>query len=151
MVENDMRPAIVNWLNRNNYYDAHECMISGYCDVIGCLWGDRIGRKPPTLLEMVCIELKMRDIGDVISQAQSNHYHANLSYCAMPIDICTVMRPQSILKFSHAGVGLLSVDNESIKIIIYSNYKNKPPHEIFRKRLWAFKLRDEKRVTRLPA
>ena len=145
MVENDMQVAIVKWLNRSGYYDAHECLIGGYCDVVGCIWGDRIGRRKPKLLEMICVELKMKDISGVISQAKGNHYHSNLSFCAMPGEFCQTMRNQSIQNFIDSGVGLLSVEGESVKIIISSRYKNRTPDVTFRNRLWAFKLRHKNR------
>ncbi len=148
MIENDMRPAIVNWLQRCGYYDAHECLIGDYCDVIGCMWSERIGRSKPNLLEMICVELKMRDIAGVIYQAKGNHYHCNLSYCAMPLDFCNRMRPKSIERFINAGVGLLSVDGTAVDIQLFSNYKNKSPDVVFRNRLWNFKLRNNNRRLR---
>ncbi len=144
-----MRQAVASWLNRSGYYDAHECMIGGYCDVIGCMWSKRRGRRKPDLLEMICVELKMRDIAGAISQATGNHYHANLSYCAMPVDFCERMRSQSIQKFIQAGVGLLAVAENVVKILIYSEYRNEMPHLIFRNRLWAFKCRNKKDNKRL--
>jgi len=141
MIENEMRPAVTQWLNRNDYDDAHECLLGGYCDVIGCKWDERVGRKPPDLLETIAIELKMRDIQGVIMQAKGNHYHANLSYCVMPQDFILKMRPQSLQNFKDAGVGLLTWLNGCIGIIIYSTYNNVVPHEVLRRRLWAFKLR----------
>ena len=143
-IEREMRPAIINWLNCNGYEAAYECMVGVWCDVVGSLWSERIGRAKPNLLEMICIELKMRDMTTVIYQAKCNHYHSNLSYCAMPLDFCERMRPRSVQNFVDAGVGLLSVDGESVKIIIYSNYKNQEPDEVFRNRLWSFKLRHRK-------
>jgi hypothetical protein len=145
MVENEMRSAIVKWLNRSGYYDAHECLVGGYCDVIGCQWSERVGRKKPDLLEMICIELKLRDIKGVIAQAKGNHYHANLSYCAMPFDFCRKMQPKSRQKFIDAGIGLLSVFEDIVEIEILSDYKNKMPHVVFRDRLWNFKLRNDRR------
>ena len=145
MKENAMRPAIVGWLNRNGYYAAHECLVGGYCDVIGCMWSDRVGRRKPELLEMICVELKMRDIAGVIRQAKGNHYHANLSYCAMPLDFCKKIQKRSIQKFIDANVGLLSVDEHKVEIVLYSEYKNKTPDIVFRNRLWNFKGRDERR------
>lgn len=146
MVENDMRQAIVKWFNRNGYYDAHECMIGGYCDVIGCMWSERVGREKPELLEMICVELKMRDITGVILQARGNHYHCNLSYCAMPADFCGRMKLDSVEKFHTAGVGLLAVEDDKVELIIYSDYHNDMPDEVFRKRLWNFKLRNKGRI-----
>jgi hypothetical protein len=147
MIENEMRPAIVKWLNRNGYYDAHECWVEwqGICDVIGCLWTKRFGRAKPDLLETICIELKMRDIRGVISQSRNNHPSCNLSYCAMPADFCHRMKPDRIQKFIDAGVGLLAVDGGDVEIIIYSNYNNEIPDERFRNRMWNFKLRDGRR------
>lgn len=145
MIENDMRPAIRNWLNRNGYYAAHECLVGGYCDVIGCKWSERIGRKPPDLLEMICIELKMKKTQEVIAQAKGNHWHCNMSFCAMPADFIKKMLPKSRRKFIDGGVGLLAVDGDKVSVEIYPVYKNEMPHEVFRKRLWAFKLRDARR------
>ena len=144
MVEHDMFSAIVQWLNRSDYYATCECMIGGYCDVVGCKWAERFSRKPPELLEMVCVELKMRDIGGVISQAKGNHYHCNLSFCAMPADFCSRIKGDRLQKFIDAGVGLLSVSGAKVEILLNSIYKNRVPHEVFRKRQWAFKLRKER-------
>ena len=146
MVENDMRQTVVNWLNRNGYYDAHECLVGGHCDVIGCMWSERQGRRKPDLLEMICVELKMRDMVGVIDQAVGNHFHSNLSYCAMPQSFIRRMRPQSVYKFIRAGVGLLSVEKEQVRVIVYSQYVNKMPHEIYRNRLWNYKLRSDRRI-----
>ncbi len=141
MVENDMRPSVVMWLNRNGYYDAHECLIGGYCDIIGCLWEERVGRRIPQLLETIAIELKMRKISEVISQAKGNHYHTNLSYCAMPAGFVERMRLQSKQKFRDAGIGLLSISPCNVDIEIFSNYKNSEPHPAIARRLWNFKVR----------
>ena len=144
MVENEMRPAIVGWFRRNGYYDAHECLIGGYCDVIGCMWDQRDGRKPPSLLEMICVELKMRRIQEVISQAKGNHYHCNMSFCAMPAGFCERIAQRTRQKFIDACVGLLAVDGKNVTVEIESTYNNWMPHEVFRKRLWAFKLRNKR-------
>ena len=144
MVENDMRPSVVGWLNRNGYYDAHECLIGGYCDVIGCLWDERVGRSIPQLLETIAVELKMRKISEVISQAKGNHYHINLSYCAMPAGFVARMRPQSKKKFRDAGVGLLSVSIDNVDVDIFSEYRNFEPHPVIARRLWNFKVRHTK-------
>ena len=148
MIENEMRPAIVNWLNRNGYYDAHECCVQAvgyYCDVIGCLWADRFGRRKPELLELVCVELKMRDIKGVIRQAEGNHYQCNMSFCAMPAAFILKMRPQSRQQFIDAGVGLIAVGGNQAWVEIQSTYRNVPPHIVLRERLWNFKLRSDRR------
>jgi len=146
MVESEMRPAIDEWLNRNGYYAAHECLVGGWCDVIGCMWSERIGRRRPELLEMICVELKMLKISDVIYQAHGNHYHCNLSYCAMPKRTVDRMRAKTIDKFISAKVGLLSVKDYDVKTIVFSQYRNEQPHTIFRDRLWSFKLRHKKLI-----
>ncbi len=146
MIENDMRPAVIQWLNKAGYSDVHETSIcSGWCDVIGAKWDVRFGRARPNLIEFVCVELKMRDIKGVISQAYENHYECNLSYCAMPADFIERMRPQSRQKFINAGVGLLAVQGDKIRIEIQSNYNNKIPLKLFKDRFWAFKLRHSRR------
>lgn len=143
-----MESAVVNWLNRNGYDDVHECMIGGYCDIVGCAWSERIGRRKPDLLEMICVELKLEKIEEVIAQAKGNHYHANLSYCAMPTGLCCRMRRETLEKFWDAGVGLLSVDNDLVQMKIRSRYQNKMPDEIFRNRLWANQLRNRNHKNR---
>lgn len=144
MIENEMRPAIVNWLNRNGYYDGHELLIGGYCDVIGGKFDERVGRRKPDMGEMICVELKMRDIAGVIYQAKGNHHHCNLSYAAMPMDFCLRMMWQSHKKFSDAGVGLLGIINGKVLPIHNSRYNNKTPDVHFRDKLWAFKQRTER-------
>ena len=79
-----MRPIVVDWLQTEGYYVAHEVMLSGYCDLIGCLWSKHIGRKIPQMLEIMAIELKIKDVKGVLKQAENNCYFADYSYIAMP-------------------------------------------------------------------
>jgi len=142
MKEKDFQPAVEMWLKNLGYRVARECMISGYCDLIGSKWSERIGRKKPQLLETMAVELKVRDMVGVISQAKANHYQCTYSYAAMPLDFCNRMRPQSKNRFEDAGIGLIGVSERGlVKSIITGIRQDRKHHEIIRRRLWSYYLR----------
>ncbi len=138
--EKQMRPIVESWLQRQAYYVAHEVMLCGYCDLIGCRWAERIGRRIPSMLEIVSVELKISDIKGVRHQAQVNKIRADYSYAAMPIKKCETMRPQSLQGFRDLGVGLLGVD-ENVHIIIEAQRNEIQHSSDVCRRLWNFKRR----------
>lgn len=142
--EKQLRPIVEKWLEGLGYYVAHECLIGGYCDMIGCGWSKRIGRARPELLETIAVELKITDILGVINQAKGNHYHCTYSYAAMPIGFCKKMRPKSFDKFRRAGVGLFGVGSNSVTALIESVRKDRQHSKPIKNRLWNFYLRHGK-------
>ena len=138
--EKGMRPIVEYWLQGRGYYVAHEVMVCGYCDLIGCLWKKRDGRRIPTMLEIMTVELKIKDIKGVLAQAVANCRYAEYSYAAMPIQKCESMRFTTKQRFEKRGVGLLSVSH-CVEIIV-APHKNEIVHrQNICRRLWNFKIR----------
>lgn len=141
MIENDMRPHIVNWLLRNGYEDAHECQIGGWCDVAGFRFATRVGKPLPALLDVVAVELKMLDVATVISQAVGNQHHVNASYAAMPLDRCNRMRGATLDKFHNAGIGLLAVDGSNVSVLIPARGYSDGREQGYKKKWWQWHLK----------
>lgn len=146
MKEAQLRPVMERYLQSFGYYVAHECMIYGHCDMIGCKWAERVGRAKPELLETVAVELKISDILGVISQAEQNLLACTYSFAAMPLQFCESMRPQSVEKFRLGGVGLYGIDVEKdiVKVIVPSLSIGTEHAQCHKDRLWNFYLRHRK-------
>ena len=141
MTEKELRPTVEAWLQEQGYYVAHEVMLSGYCDLTGCKWAERVGRRIPPMIEIMAVELKIKDIRGVLYQAKNNKWFVDYSYAAMPLQKCKIMKPKTLQLFKNIGVGLLGIGVD-VKIIIAAQ-KNDISHyspNICR-RLWNFKLR----------
>lgn len=119
MTEHDLRQPVANWLKFQGFEVAHECLLGGYCDLIGFRFAPRVGRRIPPLEYVVAVELKVRDIAGVIRQAKSNRHYANESYAAMPRERCIRMRQPTLERFLSAGIGLLRVDaSGSVDLVV---------------------------------
>jgi len=148
MLESELRKPVEDWLVKYGYTVAHECMVGGYCDLIGSKWGKRVGKRRPKLNEVMAVELKLRDIKGVIEQAKSNHRHVNKSFAAMPLDFCRRMRMSSRDKFDEAGIGLIGIDVKSGEIVVFHCSEEKTDRDynsglrtFIKDRLWSFNLR----------
>ena len=140
ITEKILRPVVTNWLQEKEYYVAHEVMLCGYCDVTGCKWAKRTGRRIPSMLEIVAVELKINDISGVLYQAITNCTVADFSYAALPLKKYKSMRVGSLQKFMEKGIGLLAVSN-CVDIVIHAR-KNEISHDVdVCRRLWNFKIR----------
>ena len=120
--EKEMREPVAKWLEHRGLEAGYELMVSGYADMLGFEFAERIGRPIPNLMRVVVIELKLRDVRGVIRQAVTNKYHIEESWTAMPEDFCLRMDGPTLDLFIEAGVGLLSVPDESwkeVKIIFF--------------------------------
>jgi len=117
MKENELRPIIDLWLQQQGYQVGHELLLSGYCDVIGFAFDKRTGRRIPSLVEVIAIELKINDVAGVIEQARNNRYFVDKSFAAMPASCCEIMRRGTIRKFKKNKVGLLAV-GDTVEIIV---------------------------------
>ncbi len=139
--EKDLRPIVEVWLQEQNYYVAHEVMLSGYVDLTGCKWAPRIGRRIPPIIRIMAVELKISDIKGVLIQARNNCYFTDYSYAAMPLEKCQSMRLKTLKRFEDIGVGLLGVNN-NVEIIIPAKRNDiKRYSPSICRRLWNFKLR----------
>lgn len=142
MTEKQLRPIVETFLQDTwGLYVAHEVMLCGYCDIIGCRWAERVGRRKPKMLQIVAVELKIKDIVGVLSQAKGNCHVADYSYAAMPLDFYCRMRKTSVQKFRDAGVGLIGV-TDTAAMVIQPAARNAIKHNpLICNRLWNFKLR----------
>ena len=131
MLEKELREPVTNWLQQRGYDVVTEFLIGGYVDVIGCKFGKRVGRRVPPLLHIVAVELKLSDVAGVISQARNSWPHVHESWTAMPQERIDKMLEKTLLKFKYAHVGLLSIHEGQVKVIL-------PPkiNYGFQKRLW---------------
>ena len=144
-LEKQMKEPVVKWLEGQGYFVAYEILLSGWCDLVGCKWAERVGRRIPTILEAMAIELKLDDIGGAIYQAKWNlRIGASRSYAAMPLARIDRMRPATIRRFGNEGIGLLGVSPDEITIITEST-QNETISSQVAKRLWNAKLRYARR------
>lgn len=144
MVENDMRKSVVDWLANQVYEDAHECMVGGYCDVIGFRFAPRETRVIPPLKAVIAIELKMNNVAAVVWQCRGNQRHVNASYAAMPRKRCDRMRQTTREKFTVHGIGLLAVDGEDVLIEIPAVWVNDGREQNYKRTWWRWHLRNTK-------
>ena len=148
ITEKTLRPIVETWLQKWGYYVAHEVMMCGYCDLIGCKWEERIGRRIPAIQEIVAVELKIRDTTGVLQQAKINQSVADYSYAAMPLDLCARMKPKNRQRFTEVGIGLLAVSTLlGVKITIPAIKNDIQHNSNVCRRLWNFKVRHNRRAT----
>ena len=143
VTEKALRPVVEAWFQKHGYYVAHEVMLAGgYCDLTGCKWEERIGRRIPKMQEIVAVELKINDVRGVLYQAENNKYVADTSYAAMPINKCARLKLKTLHLFESIGVGLLGVSSLRGVVIIVPALKNVISHNPNTcRRLWNFKIR----------
>ncbi len=111
MKERDMRSAVHAWLTDQGYTVIYEFQMRGYCDMVGVVFAERVGRAVPPLMDAVAVELKLSDIAGVINQAWENRQVVPTSFAAMPWGRVAKMNFQSRERFRRAGVGLLVVSD----------------------------------------
>jgi hypothetical protein len=147
MLETEMTPAVTEWLKTQGYFVAYERMIcGGFCDVVGVKWEHRTSHRKPELHELVCVELKLKKIAEVLRQAKTNLYECHLSYCAMPTDFVDRMRPKSTHTFEELGIGLLSVDGDTVTEVITPSYNDAGPSKRMCNKLWNVRLKQRRLV-----
>ena len=147
MFEIEMTPAVTKWLKNQGYFVAYERVIcSGLCDVVGVKWEHRTSNRKPELHELVCVELKLEKTAEVIRQAKDNLYECHLSYCAMPSDFVNRMRPKSTQTFEELGIGLLSVNGDTVTEVITPSYNITGPNEKICNKLWNVRLKQRRLV-----
>lgn len=140
MTEKTLRPIVTIWLEQQGYYVAHEIMLGGYCDLTACRWAERVGRGIPAILDIMAVELKVRDISRVLWQAEANRLYADFSYAAMPFGKCELMRVGTLQKFKEKGVGLLGI-NRRVNIIVPARKNDIHHNPDICRRLWNYKNR----------
>jgi len=118
MLEKDMREPVFEWLKSKGYDVVCEFRLGHYVDVIGCRFAERQGKKIPDLLYTVAVELKLSDVAGVVRQAHENRMYVHESWAAMPRERLDRMGDRTVKKFAYAGVGLLSVYNETVSVIL---------------------------------
>lgn len=118
--EHEMRAPVCQWLKSHGWVYAVEMWLSGgIADIVAGQYGPRPApRRIPPVTRVVAVELKRYDIAKVVSQCLANQHVVDLAYAAMPLDRCEKMTTKSRAKFSDAGIGLLSVTPDHVKILI---------------------------------
>lgn len=142
MTEKELRPIVQAYLQGAGYFVAHEVMLCGFCDLVGCIWAERIGRRIPAMIEIVSVELKIKDFAGVLYQAKTNKSVVDFSYAAMPWEILNSCREKTINKFRESGIGLFGVDIYCGMKLFVPAKKNLIVHDpnVLR-RLWNYKIR----------
>jgi hypothetical protein len=109
-LEFEMRLPVARWLLSRGLSPVCEVQCLGNCDLVGV----RFEEKPVRLVEMVAVELKMRDIAGVIRQC-SMHAACCVSevWAAMLPDVAARNRT----RFVNAGIGLLSVTKAGVDVL----------------------------------
>jgi len=147
MTEKEMRPTVVKWLEDQGLYVAHEVSVSGgWCDLVGVLWADRVGRRIPPIMLIMAVELKITDVAGVLYQARGNLENCDFSYAAMPAERCEKMRPATLRMFTDAGIGLLSVNSGVRTVIPPKCHPITEYHPLIARRIWDFKRRHGKEM-----
>jgi hypothetical protein len=146
--ENEMRPIVTHWFEKNGYYVAHEVQIgSSWCDIVGCKWAERVGRRIPPMTEAVAVELKLDRVADVLYQANMNYKYGGVtsSYAAMPVSRIARMRERTIGKFSRAGCGLIMASPYRVEIVVRPRYRESEKiDKNLARRLWSYRLRENR-------
>jgi len=88
-------------------------------------------------ITLVAIEAKMRDWRRALSQASSYARYADLCYVALPTEICSRAIEEMYL-FKRAGVGLISFDMRSIRVLVSARRQTNHDWQRFHvlSRLW---------------
>ena len=114
-------------------------LAGGTCDIVGVQFSDRIGRRIPSIKQLVSVELKMDDVAGVLHQCSNNRNRVSECWAAMPADRINRMRKSTVDKFIEAGVGLLSISEKVEQICVPK--ENKVDSSRMIKKLW--RRRDE--------
>lgn len=145
--EKEMKQPVTKWLQERGLEAGYELMITGYADVIGFKFAERIGKPVPKLECVIVIELKLRDIKGVFRQARTNKYRVGSSWVAMPEDFCEHISPDWLDRFREEGIGLLAV-GDSVSIV-FPPFGGNSDGEAFgnwlHKKLWRVHRMNEKR------
>lgn len=145
--EKEMKQPVTKWLQERGFEVGYELMITGYADVIGFEFAERIGRPIPQLQRAVVVELKLWDVKGVIRQARTNKYRIGESWAAMPKDFCDKMSRVWYDRFVLEGIGLLSVDEEEeVRIVIRpsGSFAHDNKRNWLREKLWRVHRENER-------
>ena len=146
--EKEMKQPVTQWLQDRGYEVGYELQIGNYPDVVGFKFAPRVGRRIPELLQVIVVELKLRDIKGVIYQARTNKHFIGDSWAAMPEDFCNRMNKVSYDRFVHESVGLLSVSKYGeVKVVIWpsGNMAFNSRHRWLQEKFWRVHRQNEHR------
>lgn len=102
MREFDLRLPVARWMRDRNLYPIMEMYSMRNCDMTGI----HFTAKPVRIERIVCVELKLYKIAEVICQSQAHIEHSHETWCALPKSI---IDKRGIEMFQREGVGLLVV------------------------------------------
>lgn len=89
---------------------------------------------------IVAVELKIRDIAEVLYQARTNR-SAHESWAAMPAEKVYRMRKASVHSFVNEGIGLLSVDGDTVRVCVEPDFRAGAGTDRLKRNLWRWKKR----------
>lgn len=100
--EHEMRLPVARWLLSRGLAPVCEVQSLGNCDLVGV----RFELKPLRLVELVAVELKLRDVPGVLRQCR-NHMRRGVSevYAALLPDVAD----KHFMTFAADGIGVLAV------------------------------------------
>ena len=136
-----MRPVVFDWCKANGLIPVCEVNVKSHmADMIAVDYHPRIGKKVPTVRELVGIELKLSDVKGVLHQCSNLKSWCHRVYAVMPRTKCLKLKPDSLTEFTKLGIGLLMHDETKLEELlapmpltptIYKDW-----YEYFQKNLW---------------
>lgn len=135
--EKEMREPVIGWLHAQGFVCTRELCSLSYSpmDIVAGIFGERVGRRIPPLLDCIAIELKLNDVLGVLRQASRNRGSVEQSFAAMPASRCARLKPKHIAAFVSDGVGLLSVRPDGIDVVLAAQ-RSAGTHPRIYKNLW---------------
>ncbi len=145
--EGKLRRPVIDWLCSLGMTPVFEVYLRhGTCDIVGVQWGERFGRSVPAMLRIVAIELKVSDVAGVLRQAEANRPYIGESYAAMPKWRTQKMRQSTLQSFKDAGVGLISVTEESCRCLVMPLVNLDADSQMMKRKLWRRRDQWPKRI-----
>ena len=147
MVENDMLPAIVEWLRAKNLKILTEIRLGYYCDVVGVEFHERTARAIPEIKTSHAIELKLADHKKAFQQALYYTLYGGFVWIAMPDATVMKMRQQTLERLQMVGIGLLAVDVDLGRVAVISHsIDHGPMRRHAHKKRWNYLVRKRREV-----
>ena len=79
--------------------------------------------------KIIAVELKLKRISEVLSQAQSNLAFAEESYVGLPIDKArSLFNYRKEKQLLENGIGILGIGHNKVQVLLRSKYANKSNH-----------------------
>lgn len=112
MIEFELRIPVAKWLLSRGLSPIVELRCLNNCDLVGA----RFEKNPTKLVELVAVELKLKNVTEVIRQCEHHEGRpVTETWAAMPPEVAN----KNSRRFDVAGLGLLavSVDSGLVEIV----------------------------------